>query len=239
MPVAAVTIEAPANYLASVHPVFGDRGIRHSGYLESGLSRSVMKEIRIGDLAYPLRESYVATFFPSIGEFIVDGFGASFVGRGKTMESAKADWSMTVHAAFQELLHKRHFEMTDLEVARWDVLSNCIDVTVYRNHTPLRVRQFGYVSQRRPYPTQIKWEDGKTERIRVDQVSSPDFVTYKVGQPFDAVVLRDPISFELQKIIHITRKSHPSRMRKEDERNLLKEIGSGERLQDVEWDSLA
>ena len=66
------------------------------------------------------------------------------------------------------------------------------------------------------------------------QVDSPDFITYKAGQPFEAVVERNPLTGELLRISHIERRRKIQRMRPQQEAELLHAIGSSERMDTVE-----
>jgi hypothetical protein len=114
--------------------------------------RSTIDEIRVGCVCYPLRQSLQATFLPGQGEYLVAGFSPTFVGRGDTEAQASLDWRNAVHAAFQELLHKRPFETDEQDRQVWRVLTDQIDVAAYRNRVPISIRQFGLVSKARPYP---------------------------------------------------------------------------------------
>ncbi|MAT13961.1 MAG: hypothetical protein CMJ46_01675 [Planctomyces sp.] len=197
-------------------------------------TRSVMSRLRVSGLTYPLRRPCQASFIPNTGEFLVEEF-SGFVGRGESFDAAKEAWALSVHAAFQDLLHKRHFEFTADEEKVWSVLSSNIDVAVYRNNTPLMVTQFGRVRQVRPYPSQIEWDNGYRESINISQVDADDFITYKSGQPFEAVVTRDPVSFRLKRIVHIKRISEPTQLSAEKEAELLDSIGSSKTLPEGDW----
>jgi hypothetical protein len=126
--------------------------------------------------------------------------------------------------------------MSDDDRATWRLIGSYVDVTVYRNSIPIQVRQYGRVLRARPYPTQVAWDDETKERVSLEIVDSPDFVTYKPGQPFEAVVARDPITFELLRIVHIERTCPPGRLDSEEEQQLLDEIGSTSKLEEVGWD---
>lgn len=204
------------------------------GRLESEVLRSTMNELRVGGVNYPLRRPCLTTFVPGAKEFFVEGFSPLFVGHGTTPKAAREDWLLTVHAAFQELSSLRPFEMTPRDELRWKVLSSRIDVTVYRNQTPIQIRQFGIVSKARPHPVQVQWENGQREAIRLKQVS-PEFVTYKAGQPFEAIVSRDPLTFQLLRIVHIERRPTPARLSNAEEAELLASIGSSKILPVAEW----
>lgn len=105
-----------------------------------------------------------------------------------------------------------------------------------RNQTPIQVRQFGKITQARPYPQQIQWESGEREAISLDQVDSPDFVTFKPGQPFEAIVARDPLNFRLLRIVHVERRSMPARLSAVEEAQLLESIGSSQNLPAAGWE---
>jgi hypothetical protein len=212
------------------------RELPFRNFFETDVMLSRVNEIQVGNIVYPLRQSCAANFIPGVGDFLVEGFSPTFVGHGPTVLEAREDWALAVHAAFQELQYKRPFEMTEDEKNRWSVLSSRIDVTVFRNCTPLSVREFGRVDRKRGrFPEVILWENGKKESIDVSQVDSPDFVTYKVGQPLEAVVARDPITFKLLRIVDVKRRSSPSRLDTNDEANLLNDIGSTKSLPTVGW----
>ena len=97
------------------------------------------------------------------------------------------------------------------------------------------MRQFGRICKARPYPQQIRWENGERETITIDQVASPDFITFKPGQPIEAIVARDPVSFSLLRIVHIERRSEPSRLSLSEETELLESIGSTVTLPSGGW----
>lgn len=224
---------APSAYVSSVDAA-QEMPFRH--YFESDATHSVLNDVSVADVVYPLRRPCTARFIPSVGEFSVDGFSPTFVGRGATLEEARKAWLLDVHAGFQDLLHKRPFEMTVEDHHRWDVLSSRIDVAVYRNRTPIQVRQFGKITCTRPYPQQIQWENGERESISIEQVASPDFIMFKSGQPIEAIVARDPVDFRLLRIVHVERRSTPSRLSAAEEAELLKSIGSTRSLPAADWE---
>lgn len=82
----------------------------------------------------------------------------------------------------------------------------------------------------------IEWEDGSREAIRIEQVASPDFITFKTGQPFEAIVSRDPVDFRLLRIVHIERRPEPSRLPEREETELLESIGSATILPAAWWE---
>lgn len=213
-----------------------DRSKDMRQYFDLDSVRSTLNELRIAGTTYPLRRPCTTNFIPGKGEFLVEGFSPTFVGRGTTLDDARKDWLLKVHAGFQELLYKRPFEKTSDDERRWNLLSSLIDVTVYRNTVPIRVRQFGRISRTNPYPEQIQWENDDCETIRFDQVNSPDFVGYLRNQPIEAIVERDPLDFRLLRIVHIERRCPLTPLSRDAEADLLKSIGSSQKLSDVGWD---
>jgi hypothetical protein len=232
MPLTVAQYSPPPAYVA---PAADQDDHRFGSEFATDAIRSEMSQLRVAEFNYPLRRICRASFIPVACEFLVEEFSA-FVGHGASIEAAREDWALRVHAAFQELLHKRPFELTAEEKRVWSVLSSNIDVAVYRNQMPLQVIQFGRVSQARPYPSQIQWDDGTREDIQIRQVDAADFITYKPGQPFEAVVARDPVSYRLKRIVHIERRSEPARLSAAEEAKLLDSIGSSKTLPAGDWE---
>jgi hypothetical protein len=100
----------------------------------------------------------------------------------------------------------------------------------------MQVRQFGRIERARPYPDLIVWENGSADVVALSQVNSSDFITYKPGQPIEAVVTRDPVTFQLLGISYIQRRSAATRLPVSEEAELLETIGSTKTLQTVGWD---
>lgn len=236
MPFVAINPNSSLAESAYVSPVEAMQEMPFRQYFESDVVHSTLNDVRVAGVVYPLRRPCTANFIPGIGEFLVEGFSPAFLGRGETPGEARNDWLLAVHSGFQELLHKRPFEMTDDDNRRWSVLSANIDVAVYRNRTPIQVRQFGKITRARPYPQQIQWENGEREPVSIEQVASPDFITFKPGQPFEAIVARDPVNFRLVRIVHIERRSQASRLSRAKESDLLESIGSAKSLPAAGWE---
>lgn len=233
--------DVPACVMRESESVYHDSVITvdDSGHEKNKKSRdaigTTIRTIKIGHITYPLRHSLRATYVPGKGDFLVEGFSPLFVGNGTNQEAARADWNNTVHSAFQELQPKRPFEMSDDERLKWQVLSDHIDVTVFRNNTPQSIRAFGRILKAGPYPQLIEWDNGLKEPISLEIVDTPDFVRFKPGQPFEAVVHRDPLTFNLIRIIHIERTQSPHRFEKSIEREIIDRIGSSKVLRDANW----
>ncbi len=180
----------------------------------------------------------MGTFLPGPigkqGEFTVPQFSPYFTGRGRNFDEAFLNWRDQVHGQFQELYSKRPFEMTNQEAELWQTLESLIDVPTYKNTTPLTIRQIGKVTRCRPLPEQIQWEDGHKEAVRLDQMPG-EFATYKSGQPFDAIVVRDPVNLTLIKVTHIRRTGSLPMVTPTEQEALLREIQTMSSLPEGHW----
>jgi hypothetical protein len=196
--------------------------------------------LRIGETVYCLRSQLQGIFYPSRddgdGEFLVLELFPRFVGRGRNLNDALLDWRNQVHCRFQELIAKRPFEMTESEKADWQLLESQIDVAAYRRTTLLTLHQVGKVAARvRPIPEWIEWEDGQNEQVLLDQMPG-EFAAYKPGQPFQAIVVRDPVDFRLLKVTHIRRIRSLPWMSPEEFQDLIRSIPKTSSLPETDWD---
>jgi len=195
-----------------------------------------ISELRVGPTAYPIRTSLKGQYFQRTGELYIDGFGNSFIGKAGTQSEALDDFRLQVHSRFQELLHKRPFEMTEEDQKDWKLLCSLIDETRYRNLTPIRIRQFGEVLyQHTSRPKAIRWDNGYIEQVNLEVINSSDFIVFRHGQPIEAVVERDPVTRELLSIPFVTRATRLRRPH-EIEDDLRGAIGSSEDYPDADWD---
>jgi hypothetical protein len=213
----------------------GMRQLSRESVFDTG--RVELTELRVGSIVYPLRHELTGRYVRALEELFVQGVSPVFVGKGASEREAIDDFSLQVHADFQELLYKRPFEMDADEVSRCRTLNEIIDVTVYRNLTPVVVRQFGEVRfGSLPYPSQIRWDNGFTESVHPRQVNSADFITFKPGQPIEAVVVRKPLTRELIQVAHITRARRLRTPNEIAKAGLAERIGTSADLPDADWE---
>ena len=90
------------------------------------------------------------------------------------------------------------------EAQRWEILERMVDVVDYQKVTPSLIRQLGEVTRLHLGPRQIAWVDGGTESITLD-LAPPEFAGFKPGQPFEAVVERDPVTGKLRRLRYVQR----------------------------------
>ncbi len=175
---------------------------------EFGVTRRRFTSLRFGETEYHLRRPVEGSFYPGVGqelgEFCVRELGSPIVGKGRTPERAYQDWLEHFHVEFQRLYAMRAFEMDDSERQIWRDIEDKVDVARYRMEQPLIVRQQGTVVRARPYPEMVRWEDGTREKIVLRRMPG-EFATYKPGQPFEAIVHRDPLSHQMIKVDYVKR----------------------------------
>jgi hypothetical protein len=204
-----------------------------------GVTRRVVSTLRLGQTVYTLRKPAEGTFYADFmdegGEFMLEGFPHPFVGWGPRPEDAFQDWLKQFHAIFQRLYAMQPFEMDEVGRRLWGVIDDQVTVEAYRAKQPLIVRQQGKVKRGRKYPELILWEDGTRERVQIGRMPG-EFASYKVGQPFEALVYRDPVSHKLLKMEYVKRLPSPARTDKEEAKRLWDSLPPSSSLPDTTWD---
>jgi len=195
-----------------------------------------LSELTIGHIRYPLRRRLEGQYFPITEELIVEGFGTSFTGHGNSLAEAVDDFRLTVHQRFQELMYRRSFELTGQDAEDWTLLCCMIDETSFRNALPVQMRQFGEVQFcKRSRPHAIRWDSGHLEVIDPALVHSPEYLTFKHGQPVEAVVERDRLTDAIVAIPFITR-VRSLRSGHAIQNDLNAKIGSSLDYPETDWD---
>jgi hypothetical protein len=200
-------------------------------------SRYEMSEVLCGYTRYPLKRTLLATYLRSREEFLVEGLSPEIVGHGNSAEEARDDFSLKFHSLFQDLIYKRPFEMTATDSVVWRKIRSVVDVTVYRNRTPLVSEQYGVVGYGQTFrPCRIEWDNGFTEAIDIRKVNSPDFVRYLPGQPVRAVVRRNPMTRELIDIPYIQRVAALPTEKDLVTSGFVEQVLNSEPFPDADWD---
>jgi hypothetical protein len=196
-----------------------------------------MEEIQFGSFCYPLKRILKGYFIRSKNEFVVEALSPHFVGIGNDIDEAKADFCQKIHSGIQANMYKRPFEFTVAEKTEWDAVGDVVDVTVFKNKTPLVVQHYGVVSHGMlSYPCKIQWDNGHTETIDLRLVGTPDFVNYVPGQPIRALVRRDPVTREIIDIPFVEKVSPLRSPQQIVDSGLLERIGDPADLPETEWD---
>ncbi|MFO0938328.1 MAG: hypothetical protein U0798_17620 [Gemmataceae bacterium] len=177
------------------------------GSLFDVLQRTI-GDLRVGEAVYHTRSPLLATFYPRIrgvnGELVMTPTSLNIVGVGKNFDEALRDWNNQFHIRFQTLLAKRPWELSAEEKDEWGQLELLVDVAAYRRETPYVIRQIGMLTRRRPFPDQIRWEDGRQERVWLEQMP-PEFAALHEGQRFEAEVVRDAVTGRMIRAIVVRR----------------------------------
>ena len=200
-------------------------------------SRHELSDIQFGSSTYPLKRTLTGTYLRAKEEFLVDGLSPDFVGKGSTASEAYEDFCLQFHVGVQGLIYKRPFEMTDEDASIWAKINSVVDMTVFKNRSPLLVEQYGVVGHgQRSYPCKIKWDNGFTEAIDLRQVLKSDFVSYRPGQPIKAIVRRNPITRELIDIPFIETVASLPSVSEMQESGFVDQVLNAEPFPETEWD---
>jgi len=179
-------------------------GLIHEEHLEAQ-KQARHNTIEIGGTIYPLA-SPMTPHFKSVPNGQVElrdkSFGPCFVGTGGTPDEALANLHEQVHVAFQRLYRKMEFEMSAEELAQWAILASAIDVREYTARLPLVLKQLGRVSRVQPSPSEIIWADDQVDRIALAELPS-DFARFEPEQWFEAIVERNRVTGQLQRVSYV------------------------------------
>lgn len=165
-----------------------------------------VKGLDIGPVCYQLRNPLKAYIAPSSDhewEYSLNRFSPRFVGKGASIAGAQRDFLNTVHSSFQSLVQKRPFEMDDEQKADWEVLEALIDIDQYWDSVPVTLLEIGAVSAETSGGWEIVWLDGeRTELVTIER-TPPEFAAFGVGDWFEALVERQPKTYQLRKLRYV------------------------------------
>lgn len=199
-----------------------------------------LRMIRVGGAEYRLRRLVVGRLYPTSDgafEFLVDDLAPHIVGRAMTPQAAIDDWRNRVHAAFQQLLAMRPFEMDLSDEHRWRALESIIDTAQFRRSSPVRMRQLGRVDYMRySYPRAIRWAGAACEQVSLD-VMPAEFPSFRHGQWIEGICERDPLTGRLLRVTHIERIPEIRMMSAEQQDKYWDTLPTGDSLpeSDLDW----
>lgn len=178
-----------------------------------------VEELSVGSVSYQLHSPLKAHIAPSADhgwEYSVDRFSPRFFGKGDSIAAAQRDFLNTVHSVFQTLVQMRPFQMDDAQKADWKVLDELIDISQYWGSVPVTLLEIGVVSAVTPEGREVVWLDGERKELVMIGRTLPKFGAFGEGQWFEALVERQPESYELQKLSYV-RPIDPVREMSDDE----------------------
>ncbi len=200
-------------------------------------SRVELSNIEFGSLTYRLKRTLIGTFLRAKEQFLVDELSPEIVGNGHSASEAYEDFCLQFHSRIQDLMYMRPFEMSVREVSRWERIKALVDITVFKNRTPMVVVQYGIVKHgKRSHPSKIQWDNGYLESIDLRQVMKPDFVNYRPGQPVKAVVRRNPITREIIDIPFIEKVSSLPSPKELCVGGFVEQVLNAEPFPEADWD---
>lgn len=166
-------------------------------------TRQLIGNFKVGDVIYQMRQSLQATYEPPIantgGRFLVTQLAKVVIGRGPDLESAKYDWELKVDEKIQTLLAKQDFERTNEDIEEWEMLNRHFNLAELKYSTPADVRVYGCLEKIRGHIRQVRWLDGTISKFRRHQIPAR-MVTFKPGQPFEAILKRDSRNWKVLSI---------------------------------------
>ncbi|MEZ6121648.1 MAG: hypothetical protein R3C49_00575 [Planctomycetaceae bacterium] len=232
-------VDAPST--ATVAQVIADDwyapNVRNWNWFYCDATRQFIGTFMVGEVLYRPTGQLIGLFEPPTpdisGRFSVSGL-SSLVGRGRTINEARADWELSVDAMIQRLFGTQDFERSTDEQENMRQLSQCFDLTEIRYALPLQVRNCGKLVSVFPRPWKVRWIDGTSSDLSRHQVPA-ELVRFSVGQEFEAVVEQDSRTGDLVKIVSVF-KSARKQVSDRDVTNLLSRATSSKDLPDLDWD---
>ncbi len=176
-------------------------------------------DLPVGPVTYQLRRPLKAHISPSADhgwEFSFDQFEPRFIGKGDSIAAAHRDFLNQIHSAFQSMVRMRPFQMDNTQSADWQMLESLIDVNRYWDSVPVALLETGVVSGITADGWEIVWLDGERRELIPIERTHPEFAAFKEGQWFEALVERQPKTYQLQKLRYV-RSIEPIRDMSEDE----------------------
>lgn len=176
-------------------------------------------DLDVGAVTYQLRSPLKALIAPSADhawEFSLDHFAPRFVGKGASIAAAHRDFLNKVHSSFQSLARLRPFQMNETQSADWKLLEKLIDVNAYWDSVPVTLLEIGVVSAITADGREIVWLDGERRELIPIERTPPEFAAFEEGQWFEALVERQPKTYQLQTLRYV-RQIEPIREMSDDE----------------------
>ena len=155
-------------------------------------------ELNVGDSHYRFREPMQARYNPDTGRLFVEGFSSVselLVGIGKTEELALKNLTGRIHEIYQIVCRRQPFDLSGSARRLHDLFTEKIDIGYYLESRPIRCHRLGRIVEAKiGNSRKVEWSDRTTVRVHLDK-TPPEFVTYRIGQNFDAFIeynLSDP-----------------------------------------------
>ncbi len=193
----------------------------------------------VGEIKYCSPKPLLGTFEPPIhssdGRFLVAEFAPEVVGRGRTLKKARQDWQFGFDREVQRILALQDFEMTEADKRIARKIHRYFDLNELRYATPLKLRTYGRILRIRGHRYQVRWIDGQTNWLTRNEIPS-SMLAFRVGQAFEAVVRRNPRTWNLLRIESAFPSSALPELTQEEADKLFSATKASLRVEQLEWD---
>lgn len=166
----------------------------------------LVSELPVGPVIYHLRNPLKALIAPSADqrwEVSLNQFHPRFIGKGESIAIAQRDFLNQVHATFQSLVRRRPFQMDEKQRTDWHTLERLIDVDAYWDCVPVTLLEIGVLSAITDAGCEVIWLDGVRKEVIPIERTLPEFAEFRPEQWFEALVERQPGSYELLKLRYV------------------------------------
>ena len=202
-------------------------------------TRHEVDSFRVGNIFYRMLRPLYATFEPAMfgkpGRLIIHGLESQYLGKGSTFEEARENWELQIDSAIQELLATQDFERTLEQKRHWHLLCEYFDLNEIRYSRPLKIRAYGRLLRKHSNVYQVRWIDGSKHTFTRDQVAD-EMAAFRINQSFEAVLLRDPRTWQLLRIESAFPTSGLPAISAEEADELLSSGTPTAELPELEWD---
>lgn len=168
-------------------------------------SDELVTGLMVGNVLYQWRRPFKGEYRQSSNgcEYTMQGFAPAIRGKGLTEEEAVESWVGEFHSLFQRLWrhHGTGFKAKE-DVKLWSGLKASVDIELYSGSESVTLKQVGCIMGADTLTRSVRWI-GDDEDEYVSLGSTPGgFAGYEVGEWFNAIVERDPDTWELVEISH-------------------------------------
>lgn len=240
MPFAALPATPPSAFVREESGWSWQRDILWSwDLLYCDPTQQLVDSFRVGETFYRMLCPLPGVFEPPImgksGRFIVSGLEPHFIGKGGSLDEAQEDWKLSIDLAVQQLLATQDFERSGQERSQWGLLSRYFDLNEIRYSRPLKIRDYGRLVSNHSRRFRVRWIDGSTDKFTRAQI--PDvLVGFRVGQPFEAVVRRNPRTWVRIAVDAVFATSELPLVSEQEAKELLGDVSSAKSLPKLSWD---
>ena len=125
------------------------------------------------------------------------------IGKGVTKSEAQQDFMRQFHIRFQSQIGVPQFRRSQEEQSAWRAFETVVDIEKYKAHQPAVSQQIGMLQTKDYNAWSVWWLDGDGVETVDLAVTPPEFAALEVGQWFEALIERDPVSLSMNRILYV------------------------------------